>query len=1459
MRKKLLLLFLLLTQILQAQEWEINSNNRYNSLFQEAYVLYPAIPKGILESIAYTNTHIRHIQPENEAPSCSDLPQYFGVMGLVDNGKGYFRENLKLVAQLSGFSENEIKRNPRTNILAFAKAYETLRIRLNIDSKIKNQYPILLELSELPKTTEKNEAFIFDTYAYSVFKNLNAVKFQNTHQLPQYEIDLKLIFGDENLKVLEAKKVIIENNRISNPNGNNYNPTNSRFAPPCGDVSGSFPYTVLSAPADPSNYSSRSGTTITHVTIHTMQGTYAGAISWFQNPSANVSAHYNIRASDGQITQSVCEIDKAWHVSNSNPYAIGIEHEGYIADPTWYTNVMYTVSAELTKDIASRRSINLIRTYDHNGDNGLNPLSDGCFKIKGHQHFPSQTHVDPGEFWDWNKYYDLLNPATSTPTNIYTACSGTFYDTGGSSGNYGNDERNFYLIKPTGAGSVSIDFTSLNLETNYDYLYIYDGESYNDPLIATLNGTTLPGTITATSGKMLLEFRTDCATVASGWIANWSCNMASPICEEPTNLNEINLTHNQATLDWDDVPSAQSYEVKFKHILASSWQTFTTNNSYLDVTGLAADGHYLWQVRTNCGSGNYSQWAGTEFTNTNAIVNTTTTLCEGTFTDTGSDIGGYRNNESYNFTIAPTGASTVTLTFSSFDTETNYDFLKIYDGPSTASTLLGTYSGTTIPPTITSSGPSLTIRFTSDTATTRPGWVANWSCCKNPTITSLTASDNSICASQTVTLNINGSLNDATLWAIYSGSCGGTLVGTTNSNTFDLTPSVTTTYFVRGIGGCPSTQPCTSITINVGNPEIDVLGNSISIVNNDVTPSTTDDTDFGTVSTNTTNTFTIDNSGIDNLIISDITLSGVDATDFSISGITLPVTITSGNSITFDVNFIIGTSGTKNATVTIDNNDCDESSYSFAIRATSGCGNTTTWNGSSWSNGSPSLTKAVVFIGNYSSTASILACNVLITNNAQVTFNSGHTLIIDNEITVDTGSLLTIENNSALRQVNDNAVNYGNIIVKRYSAPMIRLDYTAWGSPVENQQLQAFSPNTLSNRFYEYLYTGTTTATAFQSVNPTTNFEVGKGYLIRVDNTWPATTPTAYNGTFNGVPANGIYSKSVGLGYNLLSNPFPSPISGNSFLGQNPSIDALYFWTHTVPSSGGSYPSNNYASYTTLGGTASASGSAIPNGTIAVGQGFYVNKTGSAGTANFKNNQRVNASVSTQFFRTSEETETHRFWINLNSVNQPINQILIGYTENATNSLDNQIDGRMLDQSKTMLYSIVNNENLVIQGRALPFTSDDVVTLGFKATEKGTFEISLEMIDGLFADQDIYLKDKAIGYTHNLKENKYSFISEAGEFENRFEIVYKKLTSQLNEITNNEVFAYSNNEIITVNSNNKKIDKIEVYDILGRKLFESKNVNHNSFSINSILKENQPLLVKIHLENDEIHTKKIIH
>lgn len=1445
-----------------SQTWEITPNNEFEKYFEEAYTSYPSIPRGILESIAYTKTHIQHIEPEYGIPSCSGIPFHFGVMGLVENGKSYFRNSLEKVAEISKYDSENIKNDPRINILAFAKAYnELLEVYSLKKQPISKQIKIIDELSEIPNNQNTANNFAFDTQVYSIFKNLLESKFQEAYNLPKYEFSLEEIFGTENFKILNSTSVLITNERI---NGERYNSNYSRLAPPCNDVSGSFPYAILSAAADPSNYSSRSGTVITHVTIHTMQGSYAGAISWFQNPAANVSAHYNMRASDGQITQSVCEIDKAWHVSNSNPYAVGIEHEGYIDDPTWYTSVMYQKSAVLTKDIAARNGIPIIRTYDKNGDVGVNSISDGCFKIKGHQHFPSQTHVDPGPYWDWNRYYDLINDVVSATSVTYTACSGTIYDSGGSTGNYGNDERIFYKIQPTGATSVTLNFTSLNLETNYDYLYIYDGDSHNDPLLTILNGTTLPPSITANSGKMLLEFRTDCATVASGWVANYSCNTSSVACEMPTGLNESNMNHNSAQLNWNTVPSALSYEISFKQTLESTPTIYNSTTNNIVISGLAAGGQYIWTVKSVCNAGVKSVANSNEFTNSSTITNIIDTNCSGTFTDTGGILGGYTNNENYTYTISPTGASSVTLSFSAFNIENNYDFIRIYDGPTTGSTLLGTYTNTNTPPNITSSGGSLTIKFTSDNATMRSGWVANWTCtssCSLPSIPTLSLSPTTICSGESSTLTITGNLNDATQWNIYSGSCGGTLVGSTSTTTFSINPTSTTTYYVRGNGGCVSGGSCASITLNVtAAPEINITGNGTSIVTGDITPSLADDTDFGLInSTTITKTYTIENTtGNADLNISSIVVSGTNASNFTVGNITLPKVISVGNSTTFTVTFTPTDIGARTAIITVNNNDCNESAYNFTVLANLNCGDITTiWNGSSWNNGNPALTKALIFSGNYSSTGSILGCSATINSNAQVTINSNHTFILNDAITVNSGSLLTIENNGALRQVNDLA-NSGNIIVKRNSTPMVRLDYTAWSSPVENQQLQAFSPNTLSNRFYEYLYTGTTTATAYQTVNSSNNFESGKGYLIRVANNWSTSTPTTYNGQFNGIPANGTMNIPVGIGYNLLGNPYPSPISGNSFLGQNPSINTLYFWTHTAVASGGTYPSNNYASYTTLGGTAASAGGPIPNGTINTGQGFYINKS-TAGNALFKNNQRVNAATSSQFFRTSEEPETHRFWLNLNDDTTNYNQILIGYTENASQGIDAQIDGEVLDKSQSYLFNIINDDEYVIQGRGLPFLDEDIVPLGIEIKSSGNYSIAFENADGLFSNHEIYLKDNQTNTIHDIKENPYTFYSAAGNTKNRFEIVYKNSVLGNEDFELNQLQVYSANEIISVASKNETIKEIIIFDIVGRMLFHKKNVDSNTFEIRSLITQNQALLVKVISSSNKEKTVKVIH
>ncbi|SHI73855.1 T9SS sorting signal type C domain-containing protein [Flavobacterium haoranii] len=194
--------------------------------------------------------------------------------------------------------------------------------------------------------------------------------------------------------------------------------------------------------------------------------------------------------------------------------------------------------------------------------------------------------------------------------------------------------------------------------------------------------------------------------------------------------------------------------------------------------------------------------------------------------------------------------------------------------------------------------------------------------------------------------------------------------------------------------------------------------------------------------------------------------------------------------------------------------------------------------------------------------------------------------------------------------------------------------------------------------------------------------------------------------------------------------------------------------------------------------------------------------------------------------------------------------------EGATNAVDNAIDGKILDDTKPMIYSVLNNEAYVIQGRALPFNDTDVVALGFKALEKGTYVINLDNVDGVFSAQDIFIKDKFIGTTHNLKESGYSFISEAGDFKNRFELVYKKASTEI--VSNeNEVLVFKNNGQIVINSTSEKIANIQVFDIQGKILFQE-NLKANEYRVKGLTVSNQALIVKIQLSNGEKVAKKII-
>ena len=503
--KRLFIFFalsLLLPLIGLAQNNEIQS---YKSVFNVAYEACPDIPRGMLEAVSFTNTHCYHLTDANYFNDGPDaMPRAYGLMGLVKDGKNYFRENLHLVSELSGISEAEVLESPEKNVLAYAKAFDRLA-KESKASDIKGYLSVIQKLSELPKG-EGIDIYPMQSMLYSVCLFLNDAKKAEQYGFKQYHVDLKDVFS-ENLEMLTAPEIGV----TRGPD---------------------YPLAIWD-PAPECNWEPRTKP-VKAIVIHYTEGTYAGCISWFKNCDAEVSAHYVIRSADGQVTQMVREADKAWHARSANGYTIGIEHEAYGNIWSFFTEEMYRSSADLVRDICSRvAAINGHRTfYRDTLDNGtclnygVHDLGgeDACTKIRGHQHYPDQSHTDPGPYWDWNYYYKLINEGT--PVTVLEGTEGRLDHR-----NYGDDERKIWVIRGPEESTIRLDFSSFSLEADYDFLWVYDGDDVYAPKIGRWN-THSPGVVQSSSNVMCVEFRSDCATTSTGWEASWSAVMPTPVGPE---------------------------------------------------------------------------------------------------------------------------------------------------------------------------------------------------------------------------------------------------------------------------------------------------------------------------------------------------------------------------------------------------------------------------------------------------------------------------------------------------------------------------------------------------------------------------------------------------------------------------------------------------------------------------------------------------------------------------------------------------------------------------------------------------------------------------------------------------------------------------------------------------------------------------------------------------------------
>ena len=553
-------------------------------------------------------------------------------------------------------------------------------------------------------------------------------------------------------------------------------------------------------------------------------------------------------------------------------------------------------------------------------------------------------------------------------------------------------------------------------------------------------------------------------------------------------------------------------------------------------------------------------------------------------------------------------------------------------------------------------------------------------------------------------------------------------------------------------------------------------------------------------------------------------------------------------------------------------------------------------NGTNWVDGVPNNETGIRIDNNYTISDDMEVCSCTVSAGKTLTIQDGKTLIILENIVVEAGAKIVLENNGSLVQIDDNATYTGalnSFEMKRNSQPVFRLDYTYWSSPVKENSgftLSNLSPQTMFNKFLKWNHAGTPQAWQVVS-NGAEAMVPGRGYLVRAPQNYNiegAGAPQEFVGSFIGTPNNGVITHAVSGSttanrWNLIGNPYPSAIDAETFLNENSEVlgGTLYFWTHNSAfsdASGYAYSASDYATWNLSGGTGTTgqganqnSNLSVPTGKIAAGQSFFVQGV-SEGNGNvvFNNSMRVTQpNVNNQFFKPapSEPVENwattgkHRVWLNLTSTQNHFNQILVGYIENATNGLDNSYDGGVFSGGAVSLYSILDSKNLTIQGRALPFSNQDEVPLGYKTTLTGTLKISIDHVDGLFEGQNVYLKDNLLNVVHNLKDSDYEFETVPGTFNDRFVLQYlpqETLGTDVPTIDSNSMVVFNNNNQINIKSSEQVISKVEIYDLQGRVIFTKNNIDGQSFATQSLSAKNQLVIVKVTTDNNSEFVKKVM-
>lgn len=394
-------------------------------------------PQRLLEAIAMLQS--------NWTQMGESMYGSYGIMGLVEN---QFVQHLTEASQLLNVPVQQIKDDPQTNIRAAAALLATFQ-------KGKPAGPIEAWFEATKKLTGLHD----DYYEQELARRIYDVIHNGARTISLWR------------EIIEVTPMQINiNNQLTVQSPQQQNLTEA------ADYGGA----ILNLTT--CNFNSRNGAPIQYYFVHYIAvGTYEGAISWFKNCTSQVSAHYVVRNTDGQITQVVMEANRAWSqgVNLYNDRGIGTEHDVISSNlAMWYSDPMLTAAGNLANNVCDRRSIPKQRAVAQPGINGHSDVkSTSC---------PNMTTEV------WNLFLGKVNAAAGNVTPARPV---------------------LYTVANPGTGSGLTASWKANTESNLAGYRLY--YATNDALTSWALAAD-ETTLTATTTQINLNSSADFKTIPSG-------------------------------------------------------------------------------------------------------------------------------------------------------------------------------------------------------------------------------------------------------------------------------------------------------------------------------------------------------------------------------------------------------------------------------------------------------------------------------------------------------------------------------------------------------------------------------------------------------------------------------------------------------------------------------------------------------------------------------------------------------------------------------------------------------------------------------------------------------------------------------------------------------------------------------------------------------------------------------